>query len=103
MLVKCGAANRGAAHAYITELRQETNNDACKSNDPIIRRTKISGHDRSCQGYAYQRGTLGYAGVHDIAKCLGLGNGHERLSLNSEVECGSIGRADRPHINKICT
>jgi hypothetical protein len=85
-LVECGAPNRGAAHADITKVQQETNDDACKSNDSIIRRAKVPGHNQACHGYANQRGALGNAGVDDITKSFGFGNSHQRFDgVNSLV------------------
>ena len=67
-LIEVGTANGGAAHSHVAKVSQEADNDACKSNDAIIRWAKISGDNGGCHGYAYQRGALIKAGVDDITK-----------------------------------
>ena len=78
--VDSGPADRRGSHADVAEVAQEADDNAGKSNDSVVGRAEVPGHDRACDRYTDESRSLGQARVNDIPERLRLGDGHEGLA-----------------------
>ncbi len=83
MLMKLRAAYNGTAYPHIAEVSQKADNNTSEPDHSVVGGTEVSSYYQACQGRTNQCQSPTKAGIEDVAKCLGFGNGHLYLGNSS--------------------